>query len=71
MLVIAHSCFEIPIITTKIDELPIELHPSIVPESTTVVGDIEQLIAYIESREAEDAWSDRLEYRWQQVRDLF
>jgi hypothetical protein len=32
-----------------------ELHPSIVPESTTVVGDIDQLIAYIESGEAEDA----------------
>jgi hypothetical protein len=71
MLVIAHSCFEISIVTIKIDELPMELHPSIVPESTTVVGDIDQLIAYIESGEAEDAWNDRLEYRWQQVRGLF
>ena len=70
MLVVTHSYFEIPIITIKINELPIELHPSIVPENTTVVGDIEQLIAYIESGEAEDAWNDRLKYRWRRVEDL-
>lgn len=71
MLAIAHSSFEIEIITLKSDGLPMALHPSVVPEATDVVGDIDELIAYIESGEAEDDWHDRMRYQRQQFEDLF
>ena len=71
VLAIAHSSVEIEIITLKSDGLPMALHPSLVPEATAVVGDIEELIAYIESGKAEGDWHERMRYQRQQFEDFF
>jgi hypothetical protein len=71
VLAIAHSSVEIEIITLKSERLPMALHPSLVPEATAVVGDIDELIAYIESGEAENDWHERRRYQRQQFEDVF